>query len=127
MVQASFDPDAITKKISDVKDTVVKGATGAVDKAKVVGAIAGLGDAIGSKPPSEANKAGSVAHGVDVVKGVQKKASDVLKTADAIVNSPEVAIVGGLAGPEVDGAIKKIQPIIKDALNNPLIVGSNKA
>jgi len=50
-----------------------------------------------------------------------------LKTADAIVNSPEVAIIGGLAGPEVDGAIKKLQPKIKEALNNPIIVGSNKA
>ena len=72
MTQAQFDPDAITKKISDVKDaakeTVTKGAANTKDK--VVNAINGIGDAIGSQPPSDANKAGVIQHGVDAVKGV---------------------------------------------------------
>ena len=62
MAQTQFDPDAITKKISDVKDAakeaVSKGAANSKDK--VVSAINGIGDAIGSQPPSDANKAGVI-------------------------------------------------------------------
>lgn len=55
----------------------------------------------------------------------QKKASDILKTADKVVNSPEASIIGALGGKEVNDKIKSGQKIIGDLSHNPAIVGKN--
>lgn len=55
----------------------------------------------------------------------QKKASDILKSADKIVNSPEANIIGAIGGEKVEGKIKEGQKIVGDLSHNPLIVGKN--
>ena len=44
----------------------------------------------------------------------QKKASDILKTADKIVNSPEASIIGAIGGKDVEDKIKSGQKIVGD-------------
>jgi len=57
---------------------------------------------------------------------VQKKASDALKTADKIANSPEVGAIGTLSGPQAKEVINKGKEIISDANKSPLIVGKSR-
>jgi len=65
--------------------------------------------------------------GKGIKEEAQKKASDVLKPINKVVNSPEANIIGGLAGPNVKEPLKKIQKVVGDAAKNPDIVGNNKA
>ena len=60
------------------------------------------------------------------VDGIQKKASDALKTADKIANSPEVGAIGTLSGPQAKEVINKGKEIIQDANKSPLIVGKSR-
>ena len=55
----------------------------------------------------------------------QKKASDILKTADKILNSPEANIIGDIAGDKVKDKLKSGQKIVGDLSHNPMIVGKN--
>lgn len=50
----------------------------------------------------------------DVKDAGQKKASDILKTADKIVNSPEASIIGAIGGKDVEDKIKSGQKIVGD-------------
>ena len=50
-----------------------------------------------------------------------------MRTVDSIANSPEVNIIGAIAGGDVQKNIKDGQEIIHNIATNPLIVGSSLA
>lgn len=106
LAQTEFDP------VGGIKKAATEGAAKVGEK--VVEAITKTDDK---------DKA-AIREQADQIKDAgQKKASDILKTADKIAGSPEVNIIGSIAGEPAAGAIKRGQQIIKDAAHNPAIVG----
>ena len=90
-------------------------------KDKIIDKIADAGSKIDEK-----DMKGMKEHLDSSVDGIQKKASDTLKTADKIIDSPEVGAIGSISGPQGKNVINKGKEIIQDANKSPVIVGKNR-